>query len=94
MFDCDSSTPSFADMVKKYSSPVDSQRVEIAHAAGNKLKELNAAIKGCECELDTYRANQEKLVSLISDVETTNTEASLVALGQHLGLVKPIEGCD
>jgi hypothetical protein len=34
-------------------------------------------------------------VALVQAVESsTDSEASLVALGQHLGLVKPTEGCD
>ena len=45
MSDC--STTSFDELVKKYSSPVDSKRVEIGAAAGNKLRELNTAIEGC-----------------------------------------------
>jgi hypothetical protein len=91
MSDC---SVSFGDLVKKYSSPVDSKRVEIATASGKKLGELNAAIEGCKCELADYQSNKDKLVALIEAVETTNTEASLVALGQYLGLVQPTEGCD
>jgi hypothetical protein len=85
---------SFGDLVKKYSSPVDSKRVEIGAAAGNKLRELNTAIEGCQCELAAYHEKKDKLVSLVQAVEATDSEASLVALGQHLGLVKPTEGCD
>ena len=91
MSDC---SVSFGDLVKKYSSPVDSKRVEIGAAAGNKLRELNTAIEGCQCELSTYQEKKDKLVALVQDVESTDSEASLVALGQHLGLVKPTEGCD
>jgi len=92
MSDC---STSFGDIVKKYSSPVDSKRVEIGTAAGNKLRELNAAIEGCQCELADYTKNRDKIVSLVDAVESsTDSEASLVALGQHLGLVKPTEGCD
>jgi len=91
MSDC---SVSFGDLVKKYSSPVDSKRVEIGAAAGNKLRELNTAIEGCQCELATYQEKKDKLVALVQDVESTDSEASLVALGQHLGLVKPTEGCD
>ena len=91
MSDC---STSFGDLVKKYSSPVDSKRVEIGAAAGNKLRELNTAIEGCQCELATYQEKKDKLVGLVQDVESTDSEASLVALGQHLGLVKPTEGCD
>ena len=69
-------------------------RVEIGTAAGNKLRELNTAIEGCQCELATYQEKKDKLVGLVQDVESTDSEASLVALGQHLGLVKPTEGCD
>ena len=88
------STPSFDELVKKYSSPVDSKRVEIGAAAGNKLRELNTAIEGCQCELATYNEKKDKLVALVQAVSTTDSEASLIALGQHLGLVKPTEGCD
>ena len=91
MSDC---STSFGDLVKKYSSPVDSKRVEIGTAAGNKLRELNTAIEGCQCELAGYQEKKDKLVALVQEVETTDSEASLVALGQHLGLVKPTEGCD
>ena len=91
MSDC---SVSFGDLVKKYSSPVDSKRVEIGAAAGSKLRELNTAIEGCQCELATYQEKKDKLVALVQDVESTDSEASLVALGQHLGLVKPTEGCD
>ena len=92
MSDC---SVSFGDLVKKYSSPVDSKRVEIGTAAGNKLRELNAAIEGCQCELATYQAKKDKVVALVQAVESsTDSEASLVALGQHLGLVQPTEGCD
>ncbi len=91
MSDC---SISFGDLVKKHSSPVDSKRVEIGTAAGNKLRELNTAIEGCQCELATYQEKKDKLVALVQDVESTDSEASLVALGQHLGLVKPTEGCD
>ena len=92
MSDC--STTSFDELVKKYSSPVDSKRVEIGTAAGNKLAELNVAIEGCQCELAGYQEKKDKLVALVQEVSTTDSEASLVALGQHLGLVKPTEGCD
>ena len=88
------STPSFDELVKKYSSPVDSKRVEIGAAAGNKLRELNTAIQGCQCELADYQSKKDKLVALVQAVSTTDSEASLIALGQHLGLVKPTEGCD
>ena len=91
MSDC---SVSFGDLVKKYSSPVDSKRVEIGAAAGNKLRELNTAIEGCQCELAGYQEKKDKLVALVHEVSTTDSEASLVALGQHLGLVKPTEGCD
>tara|TARA_Y100000592_G_scaffold25012_2_gene39276 strand:- start:1176 stop:1451 length:276 start_codon:yes stop_codon:yes gene_type:complete len=91
MSDC---SVSFGDLVKKYSSPVDSKRVEIGAAAGNKLRELNTAIQGCQCELADYQGKKDKLVALVQAVESTDSEASLVALGQHLGLVKPTEGCD
>ena len=91
MSDC--SIP-FGDLVKKYSSPVDSKRVEIGTAAGSKLRELNTAIEGCQCELAGYQEKKDKLVALVQEVESTDSEASLVALGQHLGLVKPTEGCD
>ena len=92
MSDC---SVSFGDLVKKYSSPVDSKRVEIGTAAGSKLRELNTAIEGCQCELAGYQEKKDKLVALVQAVESsTDSEASLVALGQHLGLVKPTEGCD
>ena len=92
MSDC---SVSFGDLVKKYSSPVDSKRVEIGTAAGNKLRELNAAIEGCQCELATYQEKKDKVVALVQAVETsTDSEASLVALRQHLCLVQPTEGCD
>ena len=91
MSDC---STSFDELVKKYSSPVDSKRVEIGAAAGNKLRELNTAIEGCQCELAGYQEKKDKLVALVQEVSTTDSEASLVALGQHLGLVKPTEGCD
>ena len=92
MSDC---SVSFGDLVKKYSSPVDSKRVEIGTAAGNKLRELHAAIEGCQCELATYQEKKDKVVALVQAVETsTDSAASLVALGQHLGLVQPTDGCD
>ena len=91
MSDC---STSFDELVKKYSSPVDSKRVEIGAAAGNKLRELNTAIEGCQCELAGYQEKKDKLVALVQEVSTTDSEASLVAIGQHLGLVKPTEGCD
>ena len=44
--------------------------------------------------MESIEELNETLSLPIEAVETTNSEASLVALGQYLGLVQPTEGCD